>query len=124
MPDDILGAPIDAASALRRTGFHAGADVDGVTIQLHGELDMATAPRLGRVLDEALDTMPDAVRLDLSELTFVDSTGIRVLITACRRAKDQNCSVILHAPREHVLRTLKLTGVDRLIDIDSREVRS
>ena len=124
MPDDILGAPVDAGSALRRTGFHAGADVDGVTIQLHGELDMATAPRLGRVLDEALDAMPDTVRLDLSDLTFLDSTGIRVLITASRRAKAQDCSVILHAPREHVLRTLKLTGVDRLMDIDRRDGRS
>ena len=124
MPDDILGAPSDAASALRRTGFHARADDDGVNIQLLGELDMATAPRLGRVLDEALDTMPDTVRLDLSELTFLDSTGIRVLMTASRRARDQSCSVILHAPRAHVLRTLKLTGVDRLMDIDSRPPRS
>lgn len=124
MPDDILGVPDDAASALLRTGFHASVDGDGVAVRLRGELDMATAPRLGAVLDEALDAMPHQVRLDLSELTFLDSTGIRVLVTACHRAKDQNCRFTLQSPRDAVLRTLKLTGVDRLMVIDSRTPRS
>lgn len=124
MPDNVLGAPDDAASLLLRTGFHAEADGDGVSVRLHGELDMATAPRLERVLTEALDAMPDEVRLDLSELTFLDSSGIRVLVTACYRAKDQNCSLTLHSPQDAVLRTLKLTAVDRLMIIDGRTARS
>ena len=111
--------PDDGASALDRTGFHA--DADGATIRLHGELVLATAPQLDRVLDKALDAKPDELRLDLSDLTFMDSTGISALIHAFRRAQKQDCSFTLDSPREQISRTLKLTGVDRLICIDSRE---
>lgn len=116
-PDDVAGI----ASALLRAGFHAEADGDGgsVVVRLQGELDMATAPALSRALDTALDGRPSALRLDLSDLEFVDSTGIRVLITACRRAGGQACSFSLCAPRRPVLKALRLTGVDRLMVIET-----
>jgi anti-sigma B factor antagonist len=50
-------------------------------VSLRGELDLATAPRLEHALAEA----GDRVLLDLRGLTFMDSTGVRVLLEAAER---------------------------------------
>lgn len=108
------------ALSLLRTGFHAataGTD-DTIVLRLQGELDMATAPGLGRTLDTAIGTGPATIALDLRELTFVDSTGIRVLITACRQAGKAGCRFVLRSPCRSVRKALLLTGVDRLMAIE------
>lgn len=129
MPENVLDPPDDLAgiaSALLRAGFHAEANaLDGsVVVRLQGELDMASAPALSRALDTALDARPNSLALDLRDLTFVDSTGIRVLITACRRAGSQGSSFVLREPRRPVLKALRLTGVDRLMVVEPGPVAS
>lgn len=123
MAGDVLDQPDDPATApsrVLRSGFHAElASRDGtVVLRLHGELDMATAPALARAVISALDTRPAALALDLSELTFVDSTGLCVFIAGHRRAKSTGCSFVLRSPCRAVLRTLRVTGLDQRIDID------
>jgi len=116
-PDDVD----DAASSLLRTGFHAGVgddEADIVVLKLQGELDMATAPGLGRALGTALDAQPAVLALDFSELTFLDSTGLRVLITACRRALAEGRTFVVRSPNRSVLKTLQLTGIDKLMVIE------
>jgi len=83
---------------------------DQRVFRLSGELDMATSPRLERVLSGVLAAMPPALAIDLAGLTFLDSTGIRVLIDAGRRASGQGCAFTLLSPRPNVLRMLRLTG--------------
>lgn len=117
-PDDLQ----EAAANLLRTGFHAsgtGEEEDTVVLKLEGELDMATAPNLGRALNTALDAQPSVLTLDLTKLAFLDSTGLRVLITACRRASAQRCTFVVRSPSRSVLKTLQLTGVDRLMVIEA-----
>lgn len=123
MADDVLEPDEmdQAAATLLRTGFHAGEgpdEGDTLGLKLQGELDMASAPGLGRTLSTALDAGPSVLTLDLAELTFLDSTGLRVLITACRRAGTQGCTFVIRSPSRSVLRTLQLTGVDRLMVIE------
>lgn len=112
---------IEQAASLLRTGFltSAGGTDDTMVLRLKGELDMATAPGLGRALDTALDGRPSTIALDLTDLTFVDSTGIRVLITGCRRAGVQGCAFVLRSPRRSVLKAIQLTGLDRLMAIEA-----
>ena len=64
--------------------------------------------------------MPHSISLDLSGITF-DSTGIGVLASAHRRAKAQACRFILRSPQPNVLRVLKLTGRDQLLNIASAD---
>jgi anti-sigma B factor antagonist len=122
MPRDLLDSSGDEVSIgqLLRTGFHSERQVtdDAIVLRLHGELDMATAPGLGRQLNDDLDSTPIALVLDLSELTFLDSTGVRVLLSAARRAAKQGCSFSLRSPTRSVAKTLRLTGVDRMIVLD------
>jgi len=105
------------ASALSRSGFHVETDpADGApVIRLHGELDLATAPRLVEALRSALQPKPASLVVDLRELTFIDSTGIGVLMSAYRRAEAEGFSFVLRDPRRGVLRTLQVTGVAHLV---------
>jgi anti-sigma B factor antagonist len=79
-------------------------------ITLDGELDLATA----RGLERRLDAIPLAhtdVRLDLSELTFVDSAGLSVLLRLANRAEEEGRRVTLVRPRPEVARLLWLVDV-------------
>ncbi len=100
-----------------RTGFGIWTtDVDGsVMVHLTGELDMASAPGLGRALDAVLDAGATALCLDVARLTFIDSTGIRVFVNACRRAQRQGCPFSVRSPGRAVSKVLHLTGVDRFL---------
>jgi anti-sigma B factor antagonist len=61
--------------------------VDGLDVLVvEGELDIATAPRMISALNEALAERDDPLVVDLSQVLFMDSTGLALLINARRRA--------------------------------------
>ena len=115
-----LSDPAAVAAELQRTGFAVGAERSdrSTVLKLAGELDVATAPALDRALSLAFAADPSSMVVDLSRLSFLDSTGIRVLVTAAKQAETDGCSIVFMAPTEQVLRVLRLTGVDRLIQIE------
>lgn len=89
-----------------------------VVFRLDGELDAATAPGLSRALTSALDQRPARLALDLRAITFLDSSGTRVLIAAARRAHNEGCSLVVRSPSRPVLRMLRLTGLDRVLTVE------
>jgi anti-sigma B factor antagonist len=76
-----------------------------------GELDLASAPELERVL-ERLAGEPSAIVLDLSGLTFADCAGLRPVREALCRGATLGRHVRLSSPRPAVRRVLNLTGLD------------
>jgi anti-anti-sigma factor len=89
-----------------------------VVIRLQGELDMATAPQFARLLNAALDIGASTLVLDLAGLSFLDSSGIHVLLSAHHRAGHE-CSFVVRSPTGAVLKVLRLTGLDQLMVIES-----
>jgi len=84
-------------------------------IRLSGELDLATADEVQRELERVEATDAQSIVLDLSELTFMDSTGVRLLVTAHARARaDSDRLTVLRGGRA-VQRILQLSGVDALL---------
>lgn len=79
-------------------------------IRLAGELDMATAPELDVVLDAAVE-QGGTILMDLSELTFMDSTGIHAVVRAAVALQGRGC-LILHGEQDRVRRVLDLVGVE------------
>src|SRR5437588_4811617 len=88
----------------------ASSDEEGTrVIALRGELDLASVPLLEREIDSALADSASALVIDLSELRFMDSTGLRTLILGQRRARDvERGFVIARRPDDFVARVLKL----------------
>jgi anti-sigma B factor antagonist len=86
-------------------------------LKLVGELDMGTAGRLREALERALDEGATTVVVDLSALTFMDSTGLQELAMARRRHQARGGDVVLQAPTARIRRVLHIVGFDQLFTI-------
>src|SRR5262245_28360629 len=82
---------------------------------LVGELDMASADRLREAVS-AVDGRGDVI-LDMSQLTFVDSSGIHVFIELARNLAGGRSSIILRCPSPIALRTLELVGAAGFVGV-------
>jgi anti-sigma B factor antagonist len=79
-------------------------------VHVAGELDIATAPQLGQALREA-QLSARLVVLDLRELTFMDCSGVHVILDLARGARQASGRLILVRGAAHIDRLLALTGV-------------
>ena len=96
------------------------AGVDGaadppVRVIARGEIDAATAPQLAESMDEAFARGTGAVALDFADITFVDSSGLRVIVALHRRAVDAGRSVVVVAASAAVRRIFEITGLTELL---------
>lgn len=88
-----------------------------VSLELVGELDVAG---IGKV-SEAARQLPahGHVTIDLSQLSFMDSSGIRALMNLDLRSRAEQWTLTLHAPQPQVLNVLKLCGFEDRFEITS-----
>ncbi len=87
-----------------------------------GELDLASSPTLEQALEAVKPSASGFLILDLSQLEFMDSTGLSVLVTAHRRAQEAGWRFALVKGSPQVQRLLSLTGIDeRMMVADSPE---
>jgi anti-anti-sigma factor len=95
----------------RAFGLQALADRELLTLAVHGDLDLATAPLLGERLRAAVADGHDVV-LDLRDVRFIDSSGVAVLLNALRRQTRARRRLVLVTSRESPVRhVLQITGV-------------
>lgn len=83
----------------------------GPVIALHGELDVAAAPQLEKLLDGIHREGHRRVTVDLSDLSFVDSAGVSVLIKAKKEADEDASQFVLRRPTAQVHRVFALVGM-------------
>jgi anti-anti-sigma factor len=101
------------------TGFAISTSERGgrTVVSLRGELDLATAPAFEEVVNEHLTAGGDVV-VDLRELTFMDSTGLRVLVHAHARVGDEQRFLVVRPPvGGPVAKILAIAGVDSQLDL-------
>lgn len=91
-------------------------DDDG-TIGVVGEIDLAGGPLLDQVIASQEAAGTDVV-IEMSEVTFVDSSGLRSLIAASQRAASAGRRVRLVAPSPVLVRLLDITATTSMFDID------
>jgi anti-sigma B factor antagonist len=85
---------------------------DALVVRLGGELDLYNASQVREALNEAASDSPSRVIVDLSEVEFMDSTALGVLIEA-RTRLDNRRSFLLAAPGLETRRALEISGLDR-----------
>lgn len=101
------------------TGFSMDTDVrDGVArVILTGEFDLSVVPRVDDEIMRMEATGPTVLVLDLSALTFMDSSGLRVVVTADERARrDGRRFTVVNGP-DAVRRVFEITKVDKVVEI-------
>ncbi|MFG2638469.1 STAS domain-containing protein [Streptomyces sp. NPDC048362] len=90
--------------------------VDGVrVVTVQGEIDYHTGAVLRDALSPADDAAAPRTVIDLSGVTFMDSSGIDILIAAHQTAGVVGGRIRLACPTESVLRTLQIVGLDQII---------
>jgi anti-anti-sigma factor len=120
--------------ARRRDEGGAGSGVERLRVEvidgsrsarmaLHGEFDIASADDAGRALQELLGRDLDAVVIDLSDLQFMDSTGVKFLVDGRDAARARGVRLKLVHGGDPVRRVLTVSGVTALFeDVDDRDV--
>jgi anti-sigma B factor antagonist len=86
-------------------------------VALVGEVDATNSDELHSLLDSVVQGHPLLLLVDLSGLTFMDSTGLRMLLRASRVLDQQGGVLSLVAPQAAVGRVLQLTKADQLIPV-------
>jgi len=86
-------------------------------VELGGEVDLYTAPRFKEQLVALVDEGARAVIVDLSGVTFIDSTALGVLISGVKRLHETDGRLLLAAPSRPVMRILSITGLDKVLSI-------
>lgn len=96
---------------------HEVLEREGVTvIALEGDVDVTGAPQLRDLLAGSISP-GGRILLDLAGVTFVDSSGVGVLVTAHRKAAEAGASFGLASPSATVTRVFELTRTNRLLSI-------
>jgi len=95
---------------IRRADNHA-------LVLLRGELDSSTAGQLYEQLSELTRDGVVHVALDLSELEFMDSTGLSVVVAEHKRTTASGGELVLLSPQSQVLRMFEMTGLTDVLHI-------
>jgi anti-sigma B factor antagonist len=94
-------------------------DVDDLTrvLTASGEVHVSTAPELAEHLDDALTSGRTRIVLDFTDVEFIDSTGLSVLLNALRRVGRVDGALSLVCTNPTVLRLFEITRLDATFDI-------
>ena len=89
------------------------------TITLDGEVDVYTAPHLKEELVALIQGGCTHVIVDLERVGFIDSSGLGVLVSALRRAREKDGAVRIVCTRDSILKIFRITGLDKVFPIFS-----
>ncbi len=91
--------------------------VDGVIV-VSGDIDIAGSPILEAAI-HAQESAGELVTIDLADVYFIDSSGLRCLLAASRRARSTDTKIVLTSVGPEVLRLLEITGTTEQFEIAS-----
>lgn len=89
-----------------------------VVVSIVGELDVASSPDLERELLAVLSSGSKNLVVDTSEVAFIDASGIGVLISAARLARERGGQLALRHPSEATCRVVDLVGLDGALAVE------
>ena len=97
---------------------------ENVRIFLRGELDVSTAPGLLVQLQQLHALGVSEIAVDMSELEFIDSTGLSLLVTMHKRARDEKARFVLISPSPQFLSVVQLTCLNDFFDFEGAATAS
>lgn len=99
-------------------------DGDTMTASLYGEIDHHTAKSVRTVIDgDMYETHPKRLMLDLAGVSFMDSSGLGLILGRMSKAEEIGCRVVISGASDSVFRMLDLAGIGRLIKIECKKTK-
>ena len=98
--------------------LHVDREGETVFVRLAGELDLAAEVKLGELLADLTNEVDThCVILDMRQVSFLDSSGLRILLVQEMRSRREGFDFALIPPRGEALRALEIAGVHQLIEL-------
>jgi anti-sigma B factor antagonist len=95
-------------------------DADGsLVLVVTGDVDLLTAPALERGLRDLAQQRPPRAILDLAAVSFIDSSGVRAIISGHRVLEEGSTTLVLRSPSDAARRLLEITGLDSVLTIEA-----
>ena len=91
-------------------------ETESLTMKLGGRLDTTTAPELEKAFEENMDVSKDLI-LDMKELEYISSAGLRVLLTA-QKKMNQSGKMKLTGVSDEVMEVFEITGFSDILTIE------
>ncbi len=91
----------------------------GHRLSVSGELDLATTPQLEQQASTLLADGARSIVIDLANLDFIDSTGLRLLLLLSQQAADDGWRMLITRPSEQVQTILTITGTGTELPIEA-----
>ena len=88
------------------------------TVVLTGEIDLSTARRVREALIAISNSGETNVVVDMTNVTFLDSTGLSALVGPLKRFRSMNGEIVLRSPTKGVRKVLEISGLTRVFTID------
>jgi anti-sigma B factor antagonist len=87
-------------------------------VEAHGEIDISTSAQWEKAITDGLTTAPDRLYVDMHLVSFIDSSGLAVLVRCHSRAGKQDSALIVRSPSRQVERVLALAGLKEHLTIE------
>jgi anti-sigma B factor antagonist len=97
--------------------LQTGTVADRTILQVSGEIDVYTAPRLRQRLVELVGDGVRHLVVDMERVEFLDSTGLGVLVGGLKRMGAHEGTFVLVCGQERILKIFRITGLDRIFTI-------
>jgi anti-anti-sigma factor len=115
MSREVLGTHEVVETEIRRVGAHA-------LVALAGEIDVSTVGQLYEQLAELARDGVCHVSLNVAEVTFMDSTGLSLLVSEHKRMESMKGELIIFSPSWQVRRLFQVTALDTYLNIRPQHV--
>ena len=106
-----------APQLLSHLSISSAPDADVPRLAVRGELDMASAAQLGRAIEAQECGDSGVICIDVTELRFMDVSGVRTLLNAARRAGRKGRRLVVLNPQPSIQRLFSLTAVDQTLEV-------
>jgi anti-sigma B factor antagonist len=87
-------------------------------VAAEGEVDLATVDSFRQAASDAVRQKPETVIFDLRKVTFIDSSGLGILVATRKKLNNDPSSVVVVTDQPAVLQSLQITGLDRVLRVE------
>lgn len=94
-------------------GLSARIEGDNTVVVVSGELDVFTAPKLDELLAESMESGAVNLIVDLTGVTFLDSTGLGSMVKGLKSAREKGGSLRVVAADDRIAKVFRITGLDQ-----------
>ncbi len=90
-------------------------------VDVEGEVDVLTSPRLKTALAGVIDSGASTVLINLDRVKYLDSTGLGVIVSAMKRIREKDGTIVLAGLSPHLMKIFEITGLRKVFDVYSTE---